>query len=663
MRKNYIALAAVAALALASCVNEMPENGNENIEVKENALAFSVGGSLKTRGVEAEAPATTTTYLLGEPVDGEQFYLQETLTMLDGAYAETPATRGTPAYTSNVGSLYGSFNAIAYPLASISSDTQPAIADGAFTFNGNYWQREFDSDPLGSNTYYMFMRMPGTQTGVSNLSYAYESGKASISFDYSSPATAAEQKDILFAGRTIQKSDFAPTAPVLFYHTLSGVKFSTANHISGAAEGTSTFIKKIEFVGLKGKGKCTVYPISGKYNDDATYDSANPNVVSWSFDEESSDEEEGGATTTTSFYQEFTTANHQANPYSGHYDYNNGGSNDGYFPDSFYANDKANEAVLGEHRSTDWNINDGDASLTFWFIPQEITEEVKMIVTFYIQAGGKTCEDITREINFGEQLEGLNWKAGELRTYVLKANEVAVTVEDTMTDEDTKQMVQIRNTGNVPEYIRATVVANWCAYYDPDSEQYVYTGSTARDGQIAYVEDKKDNYENVAVYGFMDATGDDYVYPWNLAAETNEITSGVTKYGQFSTATTIVTRNDDGTTTVSVSDIEPDAFPGPSWEKGNDGYYYYTKFIGVDEAATQPFFYEYVVNTVPDVYLLSKALTRYQVDVHLVMDVVVQAVLAPNASNTDPSATTEDKTACDTAWESALGYRPLGTTK
>ncbi len=675
MRKIYIVMAAIATMMLASCVKEMPENGTDEVKLGENTLAFTMGGSIKSRSVDAPAEISHKTYSIGEPVDGEQFYLQETVTTLDGGYAEAPETRGTPAYTGNVAKIYSSFGAVAYPLA-FGPQASPAFKDAPVNYHGPYWVREFDSDPLGDNQLYLFMHMPSDQPGVvpaeeggPKYTYAYNTTDGySISFNYTSPIKASEQKDILFAGRTIQKGDFTPAAPVLFYHTLTGVKFSTANHQSAYERGTRTYIKKVEFVNLKGTGTCTVYPIAGKNNDDGEFDSAKETVVKW---EDREVVKVDGKPVVYS--QTFDPINHQENVYSGHYDYNTPGKTpDDYFPESFYGPDLANKNQLGEHRTTDWNINDGDASLTFWFIPQEITPDVKMIVTFYIKAGEKIGEDIVREIDFGQKLQvgedkGVEWKAGELRTYVLKAEEVAVTVEDKMLDDGkTKQMVQIRNTGNVPEFIRATVVANWCIYQQ-EVKQTIEGVET-----ISYEYKTEDeaaaigakNLESVAVYGFTDdATDDDgayihdyYVDPWDMSVEDPNSSKSYKQitgtYGTFQTAT--LTENNGEVTATNITE----GFPGPGWVKGSDGFYYYKTCIGVDEAATQPLFYTYTVNQVPQVYLLNKALRRYPVDVHLVMDVVVQAILAPGVSNTSQSSSVTAEV-CNDAWEKVLGYRPI----
>ena len=353
MKRNYVAIVAVAALALTSCVQEVPENGKEEIVISENALAFSIQGTAKTRSVEADEPLSVTHLRLGAPIDGEQYYLEETLTLLDGVPAETPATRGTPAYTSNIASLYGAFNAVGYATSETfagKDGSDAPVKDVPFDYNGNVWQHEFSTNPLDVNPeLYLFMRMPAEQPGVEapkenspKYTYDFDATKkeGKIQFSYASPATAKAQKDILFAGRPVTKADFAPVAPVLFHHALTGVKFATANHQSGKDGGTKTVITKIEFVGLKTTGTCTVTPTSENevYKDDPkTYSSAT--AVQWS----DRNVVEGQTISETFTFEN----NYGSNIYSSHYDYENGGANDNYFPDSFYAEDKAVEAQTG----------------------------------------------------------------------------------------------------------------------------------------------------------------------------------------------------------------------------------------------------------------------------------------------------------------------------
>ena len=633
MKKIYIAMAAIATLMLASCVQEMPENGQNGIEtLGKNDIAFAIKGTVSTRsGADVIAPVKTVDIAMGEPENGVSYYLEESVTRLDGPYAVAPETRGTPAYTGNLDSLYGSFNAVAYPVGTIAEDAKPTIADGPYVKieNSDLWTRKFNSDPwpAGDNPeLYFFMRMPGNPAGVQGAyTYSYANSKGSISFTYKSPATAEQQQDILFSGRPIKKQECTTpnSAPVLFHHALTGVKFATDNHISSLSGGTKTYITKVEFVGLKGSGTCTVTPIqeNGYHDDPNSYSSAT--AVTWTG---------VSAVEGATYSQEFDPDNYAKNIYSEHYDYDNGGTNYGYFPDSFYANDNAysKEKNGTERRVSDWNINDGNASQTFWFIPQDFGKDadlanVQLKVTFIIDAGGKRSQPITRVIdNFGAVLSAakVNWQAGELRTYTLKATEVAVTVEDEMLDADTKHMVQIRNMGNVPEWVRATVTANWCIYVDADGNYVDPTGKTA---------DQLRAYEQVAVYGYKTDTGDEFMDPWRLETEI----SSSPRYGTFYKSDGVV------------------GFPATGWQAGPGGYYYYTNYIGVDEAATYNLFYSYIVTAAnkPTVWLVNhKTFQRYQVEVHLVMDVLVQAILA----ETDSDGNVIAGETWQTAWNRAL---------
>ena len=584
MKRIYIVMAVLATALLASCEKEKSSN---DANIGENALVISMKGSPSTRSMESGAFIEKgATINLGKDEDGNSFILEETIEDLNAAWM--PATKGTPVYTGNVRKLYNEMG-----VHTKNAGTENSLVfypmDEEMVNNGWRYQGAFtwgDKD-----NYDFYLTMPTTDNGITGTPTYGTTGEGenkalTITFTYASENTAAAQKDLIFAARNITKTEAQNNrvngVPVLFNHVLTGVKFSAANYISGEVEGTKTYIKQIKFTGLANGGTCTVTPATENAYRDNTTNYSSATAVNWSVTYPEADSE-------FAFTQTFTTENYGSNVYSSHYDYENGGKNDGYFPDDFYATDAA--WPDGTKRTTDWNINDKDASLTFWFVPQDLTDDVQMEVTFYIQAGSKKCKDIVKTIDFGTELNNaitknsggkttkVTWQAGELRTYVLKATEVGVTVEDEISaDGQTKTMIAVRNTGNVPEWVRATITAYWA------------------------------DAEGNAVYGYTHATANNFLVPWDL---TNELTP--TSYVPVSPTGTY------GTFTGFDS----------SWVLGQDGYYYYTGIIGVDEAATKNIFTSYAVDFTPDVYMLDRrTLTRHKVDVHLEMKIVVQAIMA-----------------------------------
>lgn len=632
MKRVYIAMAVLVTASLASCQRE--ESFEQN-PIGKDALAFTIQ-DISTKSAESAAPIRKgNTYSLGKDDEGTPFFLEETITDLNEV---SPATKGTPVYTSNVNQVYSSLKAVGYQGSTVvfpeatfeSMDTEK---NGGWLYTHDYGKSLWPAD---NSDVYFFLQMPSDATGVTmDTETPYNASTGEIKFHYQTPGTGSAQQDILFASRTLNKSQYesyfnGPNngAPVLFRHALTGVKFATANHIAKTAEGTKTYITKVTIKNLKSSATCVFKPTGTETDRDNTSEYSSAGSVKWTFDTVPVDNPEEGEETgeeidpvlvTGTFSQTFDESNYASNIYQKHNDYETeNGKNDGYFPDSFYAEDKVS-GIAGK-KTTDWNINDEDGSLTFWFIPQQLTDDVKLEIEFYIDAGsaagGKKSDTIIREIDFGTLSNHANWKAGQLRTYVLKATEVAVIIEDQMTSATTKEMVQVRNMGNVPEWVRSTVVANWCVYMKDD--KYVSTSNPVPEGQIAFNSADIDSYESVAVYGYTADTGDTFVTPWDLATEIGSSP----QYGNFY----VKSKAEDGTVT------ETAGFGGNGWVLNTqDGYYYYTNYIGVDEAATNNLFSKYIVNTnnIPTVYMLDRStMTRTKVDVHLEMDVVVQAILA-----------------------------------
>lgn len=593
MKKYIKTIAVIAASALMLPACDVMETNSPDINENKggtNELSFALAAN-ETRSSSSEEmdPFTSTTTIpIGTDEEGNAYYLEESVVDLS-----TPVTRGTPAYTENVIKLYKGMMAVHSELSGAGAET--------YEYNGEYYSKSYkgiypniwDKGKIvgtGENqtkqlSFYMYMPtdMTGDKKPVSGITYGETTvnnvAHQTIAFDYTSPEHASDQQDILFSARRVTEVEYNnknKVADVLFHHALTGVKFSTANVISGNVDGTKTYITKITFKGLKDKGHCVVTPTSekGKYVDDRdVFSSSQDGVVVWSAPTE------GNATGNNAkgISQTFDENNYAANIYSEKTDFNN-------FPESFSKEDKN----FGEpgHKTTDWNINDKNASLTFWLIPQTLND-VELEIEFYIDAGGKKSQTFTQRVRGFNN--GVEWKAGQLRTYVLKATQVAVHVEDELTDDNTKEKVVIRNTGNVPEWVRATVVAYWA--------------------------DANGN----AVYGYESATSSNYVPAWDLATEI----SSNPVYGKFSSSV-------NGTVTEG-------KFPGDGWVKGNDGYYYFNDIIGVDKAATTPIFSKYVVGTVPAIYQINRNTFAKEAvsGVHLEMKIVVQAILAKATSTKD----------------------------
>ena len=419
MKKIYFVIAAFAAVALSSCEKEKDFKGLTPLG--ENDIAFTLNSNATRSTV---APMQGMTIKLDS-----QVCLEETIEDMDYA---SPATRGVPAYTFNVGEIYKMMDVYAdYEgfggEAAFERMDEEMIENKGWRYWHNYgskspWPENKDQDV---NFYFM---MPAQMTGLSDPEY--DGGEITFTFD--SPTDGAAQQDILFSHTAVSKSvhdDNLPNgSPVTMYHALTGVKFRNGHDNDGS---TKTIITGVKFTGLASHGICTVTPDGeGTSKDKVTWTGlSKPANFTLNYGDTTYVPEDGAD-----------------NP-DGTIDYTTGSKYDG----------TSWTAAAADH-----NLNDEDGSLTFWFIPQTIDESVKLEVTFLIKTPDtKEGLEFTHIIDFGELVtENTEWKAGQLRTYTVKPFDVDVEIFDSLTDL-TKDNLHVTNTGNVDEYVRIMVIGNW----------------------------------------------------------------------------------------------------------------------------------------------------------------------------------------------------------
>ena len=422
-------MAVLATAALASCQQEKSFNDEK---LGENSVVFTISGGA-TRSAETAPEVRQGVVIPLETEDGSKFFLEETVVNLNEI---GPATKGTPAYTENLGSLYkndlsvyaaeGTFGTATYENMETSMYARKDEAQGEgwryqHNYNGDPWPK--DGSAVG-----FYLNMPAAPTGVSITGRT--GGK--FTFTYTSPTTAAEQQDILFAYRSMTKEQhhgFLPNgAPVLFQHALTAVKFAIGNDDDDISS-NNIAITEVIFNGLVNTGTCEISPSAEtNYTDNkTTYSSAG--VTSWP--------------------TKSATANNtiSSGTYSGTVNYTSGSNNK--FGDSWYS--------AGNEK----NLNDANGTQTFWLIPQTVSSGVTLTIK-YTFAG--TPGEWT--IDFGKVLaaKSVNWQAGELRTYTIKIDDVNVKIEDQVhmtTESDYKDNVVITNTGNTDAFIRAAIVGQW----------------------------------------------------------------------------------------------------------------------------------------------------------------------------------------------------------
>ena len=584
MKKLYIALAVLVTAALASCQQE--KDTFMGHKVGENEIAFTLNSTSTRSMEEISAVSTGNTFLLGTDGIGDALYFEETIEELNGG----PATKGAPAYTVNVGDLYPELGVYAEDLGFSSYEL---LGEGeGWHYHHNYVGRPWPDDPTEKIDFYL--RMPVDMEGFSNPVYGGENGAKTISFDYESPATAADQKDILFSQVSISKNDHYENiskggVPVTMYHALTGVKFRVGNDNSGS---TKTIITQVKFTGLKGTGHCVV-------------DGSN---VTWT-----------PGTAAYNFTQKFTnpdydkTLEHPENNPDGSVTYTKPTEGDAPFGDSWYAPGKDTNNPTNTQ-----NLNKDDGSYTFWFIPQTMSDAVKLEVTFVVKtpdtSGATGGGVITHTIDFGKALPGVEWKAGQLRTYTLVPKEVDVEIEDKM-EGLSKTDLHIANTGNVAEYVRMTIIGNWYGWESAKSQE---------DG------DEPSILVGYKTNGAGGADDNEMVKPWYI---------GDSEFGQYFDA--------------SFKNGVPSG-QGNKWVRG-DGGYYYTDPIGPGqemESGTTALFSSYVWPSdvpFPTIYIPTNTsnLRTPAVGVHLIMEVVIQAI-----GTTKPNG--ESYANCWEAWTAAI---------
>ena len=614
MKRIYFVIAALAAVTLSSCERE--KDFQNATPLGKNDIAFSLQ-SYATRSADAVAPQKGLTVKL----DGE-VCLEETIEEMDYA---APATRGVPAYTFNVGEIYKTMGV--YGDSEGFGEANFERMDENMVNGGwRYWHNYGSANPWPDEKTPVdfYFSMPAAATGVSDPDYADQQ----ITFTFDSPTSGAAQQDLLFSHTAVSKEQhdrYLPNggAPVMMYHALTGVKFRNGHTNDGS---TKTVIKSVKFKGLWSHGICTVSPNAEgtKSKDKVSWEGLdNAATFTMDFNNPAYDPKLGPEESTGEDGETITTYHPEKNP-DGTVNY---GSNEG---DVTTFNGTSWTAAAADH-----NLNDEEGSMTFWFIPQEIDENVTLEVTFVVKTPDTpNGTEVTHIIKFGELVtkttgEGeeavttkTEWKAGQLRTYTLKPFDVDVEIFDNMTDL-TKDSLHVTNTGNVDEYVRIMVIGNW----------YGWKPGQARTEEPSIMVGYQ--YESEAAAKAAGHPEDPMVTPWFREDDT---------YSQGFDST----------------------FPGgrpvasSHWKRGTGSYFYYDQVIGAGKqlSGTDALFQHYELDEsyIPNIYVpVSNSTTRQLAEgVHLVMEIVVQAIPAANPNDTDPTDGVNFAT-CWEAWSYAIG--------
>lgn len=610
----------MAVIATATLVSCQQEKSFDDVKLGDNDVVFAFQGSAATKSGESMEQDGVVIPL--EMTDGGMLSLVETIVDLN---VLSPITKGTPVYTENVGTLYENnlfVTANGFGDATF-ENMETEMYGGGWRYRHTY---ESDKWPTKADTpvdFYLQMPANVTDYGVSARPQ-YSDG--TISFSYTSKPTAAEQRDLIFSYRSLTKDQhktYLPAgAPVLFHHALSGVKFRVANSKEELGD-KQIKITRVEFIGLKNTGDCVVTPRKEKDQEDYTdnrtgdyssgdYSSADAiltsGTVAWTNTRATS--------ATNTIYQTFEEEGVE------------------YIQD-FESGDGNNFAPSYYEGGADQNLNKSDASLTFWMIPQSFNgSQAKLHINYEIYdklEGVVKPKEATIEL--GEKLANAIWKAGELRTYTIKINDVGVDITDEITVGE-KKNVSFSNTGNTAEFIRVKIVGNWV-----DDENHPFVGYTyGTEKRNVAEEGEEAKWEFVVVDGpngnVVSATNDTFVTPWTLSLNPTSVSysiSGKTYAGGANTTYADAEElGEDGVYGVF------SGLPGTNWDwttKG-DGYIYYTQSIAAGASgtsATTALFTKFKIDPYTRyAYRLKDPMTgeREAVEIHLLMDIMVQAIEA-----------------------------------
>lgn len=615
MKKFYIVMAVLATAVFGSCQRE--KDIKDLTPVGENEVALWLRSDAGTRAGNGSAQSSRGAVIpLGKAENGSAYFLEETVVNLD---ATAPVTRGTPAYTENVGTLYESDMFVHVEGGSFADAIYQNMDGDIVQGAGWRYRHKYDNDPwpTGGEAVDFYLRMPSDMAGVvkriGEEPFTCKSG--SFKFDYVSPLDVKDMEDILFAYRSIDKTlhdqSLPNGVPVLFKHALTGVKFAIGND-SDDIRDNGIAIKEIIFNGIKDKGTCTIKPTpeDETYQDTDTHSSAGD--VKW---EDVDYDVSGGTPYSTGVLGKTVDGKFVPDALV---DYDSGSfANNGKYPTSF--SDGGNLQ----------NLNDADATKTFWFIPQAITDAVTLTIVYIFDG-----KEFTWTIDFGATLATANveWEAGQLRTYTIKVDDVNVKIEDKVVPEahpntvltklvdgvetpvldkdgkqymftaydGTKSDIVITNTGNTDAFIRAAIIGQWL-----EDVLDIH-------GQVI---------ESYPVFGFTDFTEGNYesVESWYQ----DQFVSKTHRHGEFS----------------DLAGYSAD-YKGDWVYDESDGFYYYKNVVKVGEAVPEPLFTQYEVKKTPAVAVAGSVK-----EVYFVLEIATQAV---SAKKLDGSYYTYDQ-----AWSNA----------
>ncbi len=571
--KNYCKIFAllVAVAAFAAC-NEEPKENLTPEEADPNQVIFTVGGidNIKTKSTDGmPARVQTSRIALSEPGDPDQIYLIETVEDLDATYYNNEVdTKGVPVYTETFTTNFKNFSAIPYDSKGRLSEGYKSFQCGLIQASQNRYAFDFTDGWPGDGDLLFFMGAPANLENTSDATLGYSDLALTKSTD-------GKNGIISFNYSAPADSYASGEGAALLKDLLFTSKYVTKTQYW---KESPTVLFYHTMAGVKFKSGNAVR--EGTETKSGTEYAKITNITKITVTNILSN---GHCTVTPD--QSYSNTNSNTTPsvpksataaawdwdgltkvYHDYFIYCTGVvSNNGQFPES---TDFEGATVPGNADTAlgQMNLNEDDFSNTFFFVPQTTSNDTKLTIEYTIG---------TKQYRKSVSFKGKVWEAGKLYTYTLSANHVAVKVTDDMVEDASgvkkiKQNLVMKNTGNVDVYIRAAVVGNWF-----DSHSY-YSGMD----QIA-----------APWGGIYKADG--------KTLNTDEcIFSGL--YGENAV-----------------------------WEKGADGYFYYTRRLHPGEAvpAAQALFSKATAGTCP--------MGLYATDAHLELEIMIQGFDANRKDDMD----------------------------
>lgn len=444
MKKYYLPILSVAALSLFTACDDDIDHGGFGGKNGRNTLSFGVGVCTPT------TPRLSTRAIpLTSSEDGEEpLFLIESVTPMEELFFDTQgtpatqsATRGTPVYSENFDAVNDDmFYAVCY-----SSDCGKTGSGGneAYTTDTYYGtgKHTFEKDETGhpkhggltptescyAHEYADEMHWPEDKT----LHFFFEAPSrgdlgndgvtrfvnGNIQFNYAmtdEEKDAVNQQDLLFGYMALSMGDYDEDnhTTIPFHHALCAVKFNSGYGTDNAAK-----ITKVEIKNLYSAGTCTI-PSSG--------------TVTWNYPTET--------IPTINVYSDYSDVTPTTYTKNGA----DGTEQASGFPDEFFTTEN------GKSTTTN-SLNDANFTHTFHLIPQTSNStgdedpRVSFVIHYTINGESKT-RTVTPSIS---------WTAGNIYTYTLTINDAAVTVSES------GGALLTTNSGNVTEYQRVALAANW----------------------------------------------------------------------------------------------------------------------------------------------------------------------------------------------------------